>query len=254
VDHLVRKQQALGWRYNARDLEPLPGGHDDLASTTLVAFALLAAHGRGVKVGAEVWERLLDFTLQLQDESGPEVRRPVLSGATNGLAPPVDHARGFAYSRILPDANEGRPSMGMTCCGVANLLMARYVLTETPVLKKRWDAGRLGKTTQVALDDGLAWLSLHWEPVPKAYLHYSHWMLEMCMGLAGRRLVGAHVWWDEIARSVVNRQAKDGDWESGTNHFDPSALDTCLALLVLSRSTKTELAMAGLENLRPAAR
>ena len=140
VDHLVKKRTAKGWRYNyqGRYEPPQIGGREDVVCTHLAALALLAAHQAGIEAEPDVWMDILRFTLAQQE-------RPS-DGDGDSTEP-----RGFAYVLGHEIADDGKATGSTTACGVASVLMARYVLTERgmkpgalaqrdPVLAGRIDA------------------------------------------------------------------------------------------------------------------
>ena len=58
------------------------------------------------------------------------------------------------------------------------------------------------------------------------------------MDLLSLRLVGSHNWYNEMGQELLNRQASDGHWNSGSTHQPKDTIDTAFALLFLKRATK----------------
>ncbi len=240
VDHLVKKREARGWRYNVKKGQTATGGPEDLSSTQLAALALFSAHQLGIKVKTRVWEDILAFTLEQQAEDGPEIE----------YTDPVDpsrkrtaRARGFAYIRTAQDEHESRSRGGMTACGLANLEMARYVLSDGGRKRDKWDRRKDAARVQQAIFDGIAWLEENWSPFedPKAEkknVYHVYWLyaLERAMDLLGLKLLGSHRWYSEGGQELLNRQLAQGHWQTrrGQGH---DILDTSFALLFLKRAS-----------------
>jgi hypothetical protein len=244
--HLVKmreKGNTLGWRHYQKNHVP-PGGNEDLSATQLAALALFAAHRCGVKVTKDVWEDILKYSLQQQQDDGPTVTwtDPVTKKST-------DHkSRGFCYIKAYTaNPHESNPSSGMTACGVANVMMARYVLSDAGRLKEKWDARPDAAKVQQSIYDGLSWIQANWrgyknlwhDPRSDGYTHYWHYALERAMDLVGQQKLGEHLWYSQIGQELINRQEEKGSWRSQTTPYEPNdVLDTCFALLFLRRATK----------------
>ena len=82
-----------------------------------------------------VWEDILQFSLAQQDTDGQEVvtKDPVTGQEIRRKA------RGFAYIKGQPHPEEGQATGSMTACGIANIMMARYVLTDAGRKRAEWD-------------------------------------------------------------------------------------------------------------------
>jgi hypothetical protein len=276
TNYLLKKREKakkLGWRYNTEapglSFSEPPGGNQDLSSTQLAALALLAAERCGIKTESKVWNEIITFSMQQQQEDGPEWDRAVYDSGGKLTAkdkdkpapggsgdkerygpakPPEgtvekDKARGFSYikSDSLP-VDEGGPTGGMTACGVGNIMMARYVLMkrDDPMWGRRDQ-----KLVQRSVYDGLAWLDMNWSPFnnplkqrENVYHIYYMYCCERAYDLVGNRLLGKHYWYAEMAEQLVNRQDQKGFWDSNSTHKPEKVLDTSFALLFLKRATK----------------
>lgn len=262
-----------GWRYNLKQrawlktakqpkekefkvVAPEPPADQDLSSTQLAALALYGARRLGVDpTKPALWVDIATFTLDNQEPEGPEHPRHDPGGKGDA---PLDHARGFAYSLGAPHASEGLATGGMTACGIANLVMARNVLTSSASGRARWK--KLEARATKGIHDGLAWLDRHWSPFvnpPAASTHsdiYYLYAMERAMDLLGKELIGKHVWYREGAEELLKR-AKEAKvkirlgttppegyytgvyWDMGRGHLPPELLGTCFALLFLKRAT-----------------
>ena len=256
-DDLLDKRKTAksqGWRYQVRAAAPgsTPGGEEDLSSTQLAALALLAADRCGLRTPPPVWNDLIAFAMRQQEVDGPPRPRAVVlhpkgpaAGGTvetprGGAAGTKDRARGFAYvlsDTLAPD--EGKPTGGMTACGIGTLEIARYALT---LHGDRMDADPA--VVEQAIWDGLAWLDFHWSPFEnpgKKAMNVYHlgycYAVERAFDLLGFRRLGTRAWYPDMAAQVVARQTAKGFWDSQTAHEPRAVLDTSFALLVLDRST-----------------
>jgi hypothetical protein len=268
VDALLARRakfKALGWRYNVGD-PPTFGGNEDLSSTQLATLAFLAAERCGVKIDSKVWNEIITYTLRQQEKDGPEHPRAVWprkpaapKGAKEkeryapppGTELPKDRARGFAYmlsKDIHPD--EGAPTGSMTACGICNLQMARYVLA---VRQDKVYLARDLRGIQQSIYDGLAWLAKNFSSFnnpgkqsKNVYHVYYLYCCERAFDLLGNQRIGDHVWFPEMAESLLGNQGEDGSWNSKSTHRPEAVLDTCFALLFLRRATKGGIPHASL--------
>jgi hypothetical protein len=261
-----------GWRYNVpvlslqapgkktwkRETSVPPNDNQDLSSTQFAALALYSAHRFGVKVDPQVWWDIVEFTLAHQEEKGPERKRHDPGYTSGGYAPLVDHARGFMYLKGSPDRHEGKATGSMTGCGLAILLIAKEVLLGNDKGRALWLEKKYDKTVEKAVNDGVAWLDLHWSPfdnpVSGSYPIYYLYSVERAMDILGKNLIGKHLWYTEGAKSILGRakhakvderQPKGGPrqvdgtyWENGPSLEPKDVLDTCFALLFLKRATR----------------
>jgi hypothetical protein len=91
--------------------------------------------------------------------------------------------------------------------------------------------------------DGLAWLDEHWTATENpesggSWSLYHAYCVERAMDLVGVFRLGDHLWYTEIAEHLFATQEESGRWDRGdTGHKKGAALDTCFALLFLSRAT-----------------
>jgi hypothetical protein len=242
--HLLRKREARGWRYNVTKGQSAPGGPEDLSSTQLATLALFAAQRLGIRTERGVWEDILAFSMAQQETAGPDVvyRDPVDPSTTRKA-----RARGFAYLSTSDKPHESEPRGGMTACGLANLEMARFVLTEGGRKREAWDKRKDAAAVQEAIFDGIAWLDRNWSPFEdpharKSNIYHVYWLyaLERAMDLLGLQLVGGHRWYNEMGQELLNRQ-RDGHWATKGNAGGHDVLDTCFALLFLKRATSDQI-------------
>lgn len=239
VDELVENRKARGWRYQIAN--GAPAEEEDISSTQLAGLALFAAHRAGMKVKPQIWEDVLAFSMEQQEDTGPEMtyEDPVTKVKT------TNKARGFAYLKAMNDAEFNRPVGSMTACGVGNVMMARYILSDSGRKRAEWDARPDAAKVQDAVYDGLAWLDANWSAFdnPKKTnvdVYHMYWLysFERMMDLIGKQLLGKHPWYSDMGQQILNRQSEDGHWDTGSTHDPKDTLDTCFALLFLKRATR----------------
>ncbi len=237
VHHLVSKKSDRGWRYQLSTKETSAyGGESDLSSTQLAALALFSAHRLGIKVKKQVWEDILRYALDQQEQSGPEWTYVYPRTRTSRRM----RARGFAYIKGGA-ARHGSASGSMTACGLATVVMARSVLSGGDSTSKSWVARQDATKVKHAVYDGLAWLARNWSSFenppgrPFSYHIYYLCSLKRAMVLLRSDLVGKHAWYSEMGQELLNRQHKDGHWDTRSTHGPHDTLDTCFALLFLDR-------------------
>jgi hypothetical protein len=241
VKVLKDKRTARGWRYQVSGAPPTAGGEEDVSSTQLAALALFSAHRLGIRVPASVWEDILSFTMEQQEDTGPEtdIEDPINKTKIKTLA------RGFNYTEALQDDEMNRITGSMTACGVGNVMMARFVLTDGGKKRAEWDKRPDAQTIQKSVNDGLGWLKEHWSPFANPNkgnidVYHMYWLysFERMMDLIDMQRLGTHMWYNEMGQQILNRQAENGHWDTGSTHEPRDVLDTCFALLFLKRATK----------------
>lgn len=247
VHHLLSKRTARGWRYQVRDPRSSHGGENDLSSTNLAARALYAAHQLGLEVKQKVWEDILSYTLDQQELDGPQ---HISVHPRTGVRRRT-RARGFAYIRDAPEPKLGRACGSMTACGLANIVMARRVLSEGTRQAALWPKRPDAQRVQRAIDDALAWLDRNWSALenppghPFTYHVYYVYSLRGALELLGERFIGKHAWYSEMGQGLINRQAKDGSWNTWSTHAPEATLDTCFALLFLKPAKVLPMPFSG---------
>jgi hypothetical protein len=219
-EQLVAGWKEGGWRYGGAVQNP-GGFARDMSHTQFATMALYAAHQAGLKPPRRLLEDTILWVLQEQEPRGP--------------------ARGWAYSRKSPVREETLPTGSMTTGGVATLLFAGRLLEE---LDPRSYAKHKRRVRE-GIADGLTWLALHWTTTrnPSAnetssYLLMYLYGLERIGDYTKRKLLGGHDWFAEGAAWLLANQAKEGKWDREDVHRPYALLNTCFALLFLSRATR----------------
>ncbi len=242
--HLLDKKSGQGWRYNVTG-QPAPhGGPRDLSSTQLAALGLFAAHRLRIRAPNDVWEDILAYSMAQQDTDGPEVvtKDPLTQAEIRRKS------RGFAYIKGMEHPEEGKATGAMTACGIANIMMARFVLTDGGRSREAWDARPDAAKVQSSIEDGLTWLAENWSPntnpgKKEMNVYHIYWMyaVERAMDLVGKQKIGSHLWYSEMGQSLISSQREDGSWDSQSAHKPSAVLDTCFALLFLKKATEGQI-------------
>jgi hypothetical protein len=142
--------------------------------------------------------------------------------------------------KASPDAQEKMVYNSMTACGLAGLMLPRFVLEMRK--DSGWKKNGMDAKVQQGVYDAIAWLDLHWSPYENTMFGGNHntyylYCVERGMDLVGNKLVGKHMWYIEGAEQLVARQNEAGFWKD-KSHDPEDVINTCFALLFLRRSTK----------------
>jgi hypothetical protein len=219
-EQLLSTWNGGGWRYGAAMQNP-GGFARDMSHTQFAAMALFAAHEAGLKPPKDTLRDTVLWVLGEQEPRGP--------------------ARGWAYARKSPVRDETLPTGSMTTGGVATLLLTGRLLEELDPKGFR----KHGRRVREGIADGLTWLALNWtterNPSTRETSSY-HLMylygLERIGDFTHRRLLGGHDWFAEGVAWLLANQAKEGMWDRQDVHRPYAPINTCFALLFLSRATR----------------
>ena len=241
VSWLEEHQKKRSWRYPHGE-----GGYDeDLSHAQYVLLALHTAADHGIEVNKTVYEKVLGYVLELQDDSGPEVRlldenptwEPGVEDKYGRFLPGMKaQARGWPYLAKPGTANTGSmTTAGMACLAIikARLLTLEALDKDT---RRKIDGG---------LRSGLAWLQRKFDvtknPGQGGWHYYYLYGLERVGALLGIKHVGEHDWYREGAEYLISKQTKDGNWPRANDSIvadhEDEVIQTCFALLFLKRAT-----------------
>ncbi|MHC4973265.1 MAG: prenyltransferase/squalene oxidase repeat-containing protein [Planctomycetota bacterium] len=219
-EQLVANWSGGGWRYGSAMQNP-NGLDKDMSHTQFAIHALYAAHEAGLKPPRKVVLDTLLWVLGEQEPKGP--------------------ARGWAYARKSPVRDETLPSGSMTTGGVATLLLGGRLLEEIDPKSFKKHRRRIRE----GIADGLMWLALHWttERNPSTAANSSYQIMyfygvERVGDYTRRRLLGGHDWFSEGAKWLASNQTQEGKWDRKDVHRPHALINTCFALLFLSRATQ----------------
>jgi hypothetical protein len=205
-----------------------PAGFGDFSNTQYAALGLRAAHDSGIVLPKEGIARAIQAITAAQ-QAGP----PPKDGAAVTL-PSGRKARGWCYDNPCKCPLH-RPYGTMTAGSISSLAIFDYILGRDP---KR----------NGAILDGLCWLQVHytvetvpgpieWDLITKnTYLTYYLYGLSRAGILTGNEKFGAHSWYADGTRVLLETQKPDGSW--ALDDWGNDTWDTCLALLFLRRATR----------------
>jgi hypothetical protein len=137
----------------------------------------------------------------------------------------------WPYRRELP---VGR--LAMTAAGIASLYVTHDYL-EAPSVAK---LGRQATAAGAALAQGFAWLENGDNAVDMAgpqtvYLGYTLHALSRVGLASGYKYLGAHDWYRELARQIVQSQWENGAWGRTDQSSSDTLIDTAYTALFLAR-------------------
>lgn len=262
------KMVFYGWGYPV--MHDKPGAmqaRTDLSNTQYAALGLAAAHRAGVEIDKEVFRGLVGMALATQEMRGKqqqrlEIIRSKIEDKREGSESEIeietiygygitksegieykktkkkDEARGWGYCKSGGETAQRSAYGSMTTAGLTMLLAGQIALQEDEAYKKN-----LEPYVRESIYDGLAWLGMTFDPTlnPNKSAKYDNWTLYYLYGMervgmmAGVENFGKHLWYRKGALRLVRTQNDDGSWGPSSLNF---GVDTCFALLFLSRSTQ----------------
>lgn len=230
-----------GWNY--------PGqGEQDSGDTSTIQYcclALWAADRVGVEIDPQVWSKVIDWHARYQSSDGGFAYRPGTAtgdgmGATT-LNMTVNSIGSIHICMLHLDAAsvpfmerpESAPKDPMDTAPKSVLEVVE--LEKKPVEVAVGVPGNAKPTIMKAY----GWLSNRFrvsnEPaINRMYYYYS---LERMAALANIQRIGSHDWFNECADFVISKQNDDGSWKESNFATLTAELDTCFAVLFLTRST-----------------
>ena len=221
-----------------------PKPREDMSNTQYALLGLRAARDCGANVPGQVFKRVIDRLLAIQEADGPKVLRTI--GGTKKGEPVYkvdggDRARGWRYL-VGPYPATG----SMTTSGIGSLAICHDALTQPRRLPFYKPSDELA--VQRAVADGFAWLDVNFAVDRNPGINAPAWHFYYLYGLeraaifGGRTLIGAHDWYIEGARYLISHQKPDGRWNTGAlggSEYEASdVLDTAWAILFLKKATK----------------
>ena len=225
VDFLLANQHNGNWRY--------PGDGTDLSNTQYALLGLWAASRCGFKIPPETWFSALEWLLQTQERTGPEVTLRITEarGDYRMVVTEKARARGFRYRP------EYTVTGAMTSAGLAGLAICQDELWAS----RRFDAPQRSRVRK-GIRDAMGWLQDNFDVTrnpgePGGGWHFYYlYGLERAGILARTRFIGTKDWYLEGATWLVGNQHPEGWWESGSVAASNKMLDTAFGVLFLRRS------------------
>jgi hypothetical protein len=198
----------------------------DNSNAQYAALGLRAAHDSGVVIPSATlalarrwWETVLVM-------DGDEKKGAVSTGGAPSMPP-----GGWGYRM----QHNKEPYASMTAGATGALVMYDYI------------AGRDWKKDKL-VGVGMAWMGKHFSVTantggpshggegPTGWLYYYLYALERLGILYGTERIGAHDWYAEGAKVILEAQKPDGSWE--VSSYKNAVWDTCFAVLFLKKATR----------------
>lgn len=196
-----------------------PEPEPDMSNTQFAALALWIASKHGYEAHPEMWERVIQGSIEHQNKDG-----------------------GFGYHV----KNRPQSSGSMTTAGITSLAIAR------DRLRARRAEARAQAMADAALERGWAYLDRTFTPTGNpvgitAFIedrfrhgsrfyfghHYFLWGIERVAALCERKEIAGKDWYEEGAVELLVREKDGGGWDTLEN--------TCFALLFLKRAMFTDV-------------
>jgi hypothetical protein len=159
-----------------------------------------------------------------EKKGSPTAARPADPKAA--AAGPEDQkyfSRGWDYD------NKQGETWNMTCGGTSSMILVE------DNLRGQVAPDYLAQVKK-SIRDGYAWLMQNWNPAAGGdWKYYGLYSLEKVADLGEVKKFGAHDWYHEVARLILDEQRVDGSWPGG----NPTQIrwNTSFALLILNRAT-----------------
>lgn len=223
------------WRYleNPRDA--------DLSASQYATLGLLSAHRSGIKVPAEVFDKVIDGLLATQTKGKERVYAFPRRAPAPREWPEFEETRkpvGFWNYDAPVRAEWGRGTTD--AIGIAMLAIALDGVSDG-VRDAR--GARVAQAVDFALNhlDGIFRVDIQpsdpgrrVDRFPDFYWLYT---LERAMTLTETLFVGRHDWYRETAEYLLDVQRSDGKWDVAGAQYRSDAIHTSFALLTLKRAT-----------------
>jgi hypothetical protein len=189
------------------------GEGGDNSNTQYAALGLRACFDAKIKLPEQVLHLARRWWVESQHP--PEDGLDATAESSGGGARPA----GWNYKS--PANDERKPYHAMTAGAVGATVIYEYMM------------GRDWKKDKVT-NGGVAWLAKNWAVNTNYYYMYA---LERAGILYGVESIGAHNWYFEGARVLLQNQNGDGSWGKRAE-VEENTWDTCFAILFLKKATK----------------
>ena len=207
------------------------GEQGDNSNAQYAALGLRACSEAGIVLPAEVLQLAMKYWTESQHVD------------------PKSTGRGWCYWCGSRDENSHRAWGSMTAGAVGSLVIYHHILNE-PWLKDE------------AVLSGLEWMAKNFSVTqnpkrggpqdPGSVRYFSYWLyaMERAGVLYGTERLGAHEWYPEGAKVLLEAQEADGSW-SFRSDIDSPVWDTCFAILFLRRATRPLNDVASVDRAKP---
>jgi hypothetical protein len=225
---------------NVKKQKDGPAQRSDNSNSQYGALGMRACHDAGIIFPKEWVEKARNYWVtnqhQAEGGAGAKPKDPAGPAVASG-GPALGVPRGWCYDDGDGAAcgHGGKPYGSMSVGAIGAVCIYDFML------KKEW------KKDKVVLD-GLAWLDANWaitenkgpsetaKGATNAWLYYYLYAIERAGMLYDTSVIGAHDWYLEGAKYLLEAQKADGSWDA--SHFKHPTWDTCFAILFLKRATR----------------
>lgn len=195
VDYKGKKGTNTSWAYRADQK-----GYYDNSNVQIAVLALKAASMSGIQTPKNIWEQILSHFLESQEENGEKVKRVgITEDGKTGLTDYEDVARGWPYR----PGEAARQTL--IAAGVGSILIC---------LSELGNVGNLQTACDKAVRDGIASLAANYDK-PNYMIGGPYYFLygaERVGVIAGVKNIGEHLWYEEGAAMLIEKQSDDGSW------------------------------------------
>ncbi|MGQ9591002.1 MAG: hypothetical protein ACUVYA_11980 [Planctomycetota bacterium] len=224
------------WHYHGRG----PGDH---SNTQFAILGLEIGLENEIPIPSEVFRSIAEHfataytETQTSAEFSVTYRTPAWQGVTTGVSRTASYRGylgGWTYS------GRGGITHTMTAAGVSSLLVARRALERAGEY-----AGRTALETDRRILGGLGWIQANWKEYVRpgdrvgdcGRTYYALYSVEKVGDIGGIVRIGPVDWYSAGARWLLDQEKGDGSWGN--------EIDTALALLFLTRATRSHLQTQG---------
>ena len=219
------------------------GEEHDNSNSQYATLGMRACHDAGIILPPNVIDLSIKWFRDSQKKEQAQ-EEELVEGGVNGPEVPKGGTVASVRRKAMPEGwsytGNAHPAYGsMTAGAVGSLSIWDYIKDNDDGKKRSWK-------TDKDIHEGLVWLaknfSVTYNPGPyehandevnskHQYLYYMY-ALERAGMLYGTEVIGAHKWYPEGAKVLIDTQKADGSWGDGT-------VDTCFAILFLKRATRS---------------
>ncbi|MEW4531259.1 HEAT repeat domain-containing protein [Maioricimonas sp. JC845] len=249
TDYIIKEQRSSGgWNYvNEGD-----NGHIDTSVTQYACLGLWAAHRSGIEVPQSVWARVLKWFNTHQQADGGFAYRPSdpksREGSTLTMTAAAIGTMHLILMHLDPSAAPSRPRSGgrkaldQLKFGVLESVPEEEpVVAAAPAADDSVDARAVGQASTRILARAESWLGTRFTPEQKenGFRSYYIYTIERVGAFANSPKIGAHDWFEECAKVVLDKQESDGSWNF--EGAERASAQAAFAILFLTRSTAKSL-------------
>lgn len=208
---VYRDNKFIGWEYG----KAITTRESDASNSQYAMLALWYARQAGVAIERKVWEEIRAYYTETQQQDG-----------------------GWVYSPYYGPVNEKGASITMTVAGINGFLIAGMELNDD---REQWPlpkgkVNNCGKYSEnLPLAKGFHWLNQRFRIDLDQRTYYHLYGLERAGRLSGMRFFGEHDWYREGCEHLTKVQDPTGAWKTQGGWDRWPSVNTCFALLFLSK-------------------